>query len=117
MEISTTIGSVLGVYLLVSGVFLITRGKTLPALLKDFFDHKAIVFLTGAVLIFLGGTLAFQEMQEVWVRILGLAILLKGVVYILAPEVLEKISFLRSRRNLSLFGILAMIAGAYLVMM
>lgn len=117
MEISSTIGMVLGVYLLVSGVFLITRGKTLPSLLKDFFEHKAIVFLAGAILIFLGGTLAFQEMQETWVRILGLAILLKGVVYMLAPEVLEKMNFLRSRRNLSLFGILAIIAGIYLVTM
>ena len=53
MEISLIAAKLLGTYLIISGLFLITRGKTVPHLLKDFFEHPAIVYLTGAFLIVL----------------------------------------------------------------
>lgn len=115
MEISSTIPSILGAYLLVSGIFLITKGKTLPTILRDFFDHKAVVFLAGAILIFLGGALAFDKMAETWIRILGSAILLKGAIYILAPEIFEKMNFFKIKQNLFFFGLIAIVAGIYLL--
>lgn len=45
MEISLIVAKVLGLYLIISGFFLIFRGKTVTHLLEDFFGHPAVVYL------------------------------------------------------------------------
>jgi len=117
MDISLIAAKILGVYLVVSGLFLIFRGKTIGRLLKDFFDHPAIVYLTGALLIFLSSLLLVQN--NVWdgswktvVTIFSWMVLLKGVAYILAPDALHKFV---SKKLLTLpfnvYGVIALAAG------
>lgn len=119
MEISLLVAKVLGVYLVVSGCFIIFKGKTLPHLLQDFFDHPAIVYLTGVILIFLSSL--FLVGHNVWdgswrtaVTILMWATLFKGVAYIFFPEVLHRMATKRILNSLSLYGLIAIIAGVYL---
>jgi len=52
METTLLVAKVMGVYLIISGLFLLIRGKSLPMMMKDFFDHPAIVYLTGVILVF-----------------------------------------------------------------
>jgi drug/metabolite transporter (DMT)-like permease len=119
MDIALLVAKVLGVYLVVSGLFLMFRGKTVPHMLKDFFDHPAIVYLAGVILIFLSSLFLVQ--YNIWdgtwrtlITILAWAILAKGVMYILAPEALHKLVTKKVMGAVSLYGIIAVVVGAYL---
>ncbi len=118
MDILILTSKILGVYLVVSGLFLILKAKTVPALLKDFFDHPAVTYLTGVILIFL--TTMFLIQYNVWeyswkgvVTAFAWIVLLKGLVYVFAPKILSE-SVKRFRGWFGAWGVLAIIIGIYL---
>jgi len=119
MDISLVVAKILGVYLVVSGLFLIFRGKTLPHLLQDFFGHPAIVYLTGAILIFLSTLLLIQN--NIWdgtwrtiITVFGWLIFLKGVAYLFIPKMLQKMVSKKFLGALNLYGLIAIVIGLYL---
>jgi uncharacterized protein YjeT (DUF2065 family) len=119
MEISLVVAKVLGVYLIVSGLFLIFRGKTVPQLLRDFFDHPAIMYLTGVILIFLS-TLMLLE-NNIWdgtwrsvVTAFTWLILLKGLLYIFAPHFIQRMADKKLLETVSTYGLIAVIVGVSL---
>lgn len=119
MDMSLVAVKVLGAYLGISGFFLILRGKTVPHLLKDFFGHPAIVYLTGVILIFLSTVFLLQN--NIWdgtwrtvVTFFAWVVLLKGVAYIFAPEELQKLVNKKMLASLNIYGLVAIVLGAYL---
>ncbi len=122
MDITILIAKILGVYLIVSGMFLILRAKTLPVLLKDFFQHEATVFLSGAILLFLGGVLAFRgslvpqyvTTQASWVTVLGWLIMLKGAAYMLIPQKMMHWTMKKMQGPMKLLGLIAVAVGVML---
>ena len=119
MEISLIAAKILGLYLVVSGLFMVFRGKTLPHMMKDFFDHPAVLYLAGVILIFLSALFLLQG--NIWdgtwrtiITIIAWATLIKGVVYILAPEMLRQMVTKKLMDTVNLYGIVAIIAGVYL---
>ena len=119
MEISLIAAKILGVYLVVSGLFMIFRGKTLAHMVKDMFDHPAVLYLAGVILIFL--SVLFLVQSNVWdgtwrtvITIVAWATLFKGVAYILFPEVLRNMVNKKLLDSVNLYGIIAIIAGIYL---
>jgi len=119
MDIALVTAKILGTYLVISGFFLMFRGKTLPYLLKDFFDHPATVYLTGIILIFLSTLLLIQN--NIWdgtwrtiITVLGWLVLLKGLAYIFVPEMLHKLVSRKILESLNVYGIIAVIGGAWL---
>ncbi|KKT01265.1 MAG: hypothetical protein UV76_C0001G0023 [Candidatus Nomurabacteria bacterium GW2011_GWA2_43_15] len=119
MDTTLLVAKVLGVYLVVSGLFLLIKGKTVPHLLKDFFEHPAVVYLTGAILIFLSSMYLIQ--YNVWdgtwhtlVTLFVWIVLLKGVTYILFPQALSELAVKRFKNSFSAYGVIAVIAGLYL---
>jgi len=114
MDISL-VAHVLGVYLIVSGLFIIFRGKTLPHLLKDFFGHPAIVYLTGVILVFLSALVLLQsEAVNSLVTVLAWLVLIKGLSYLFFPEMLQKMVTKKLLDTVSTYGVIAIIAGVYL---
>ena len=116
MDISLVAAKILGTYLTISGLFLLFRGKTVPHLLKDFFDHPAIVYLAGIILIFLSSLLLVQD--NVWdgswrtvVTVLAWRILIKGLFYLFAPEALHRLITKKALDTLNLYGLIAIIFG------
>ena len=116
MDISLVAAKILGVYLVISGLFLIFRGKTIPHLLKDFSDHPAVVYLTGIILVFL--SLLFLIQNNIWdgtwrtvVTIFAWLVLVKGVAYIFVPQALHRMITKRVLATLNLYGLIAIIAG------
>ncbi|MFH1178109.1 MAG: hypothetical protein V1711_00060 [bacterium] len=116
MDISLVAAKILGTYLVISGVFLVFRGKTVPHLLKDFFGHPAVVYLTGVILIFLSSLLLIQN--NIWdgtwrtiITIFAWATLFKGVAYILFPELLHKMVSKKILDSLNIYGLIAIVAG------
>ncbi|KKS03922.1 MAG: hypothetical protein UU58_C0013G0009 [Candidatus Nomurabacteria bacterium GW2011_GWA2_41_25] len=119
MDITILVAKILGIYLVVSGLFLILKGKTVPHLLKDFFDHPAIVYLTGVILIFLSSTYLIQ--YNVWdgtwktvVTFFVWLVMLKGLAYIFAPQMLNEIAVKKFRNTFGIYGLAAVIIGLYL---
>lgn len=120
MDISILFVKVIAVYFVISGAFLILRGKTLPIILKDFFDHPAIGWLTGVVLIFLGAGVIVQKgpaesSVEIWAKVLGWIVLLKGIAYIFIPKIMAKISLKKLDSWFGVCGIIMMLLGVYLL--
>lgn len=114
------IAKVLGVYFMVSGVFVIAKRKTLMLILKDIFAHRAISYLIGILLVFGGAALVLRadtgtDGLSIFVRIIAWAILLKGILYILAPEWLHSMTKQFSKASLSFMGAVTALVGAYLV--
>jgi len=119
MDFSLTMAKVLAVYMVVSGLFLLLRAKTLPMLLKDFFGHPAVVYLAGAILVFLGSTLVFRSQYwaaewQTWTMLFGALVLLKGIVYILIPQALARIHLERSRVGVAITGLISIALGVLL---
>ncbi len=121
MDTSILFLKILALYFVVSGLFLLFKGKTLPFILKDFFDHPAIVFLTGVILLFLGGGVLIQNyanvsnsMTQALVIIFGWLVLLKGLSYIFMPKTLEKVSLKKFNSWLGVLGVIMLILGIVL---
>ena len=116
MDITLIAAKVLGTYLVVSGLFLIFRGKTVPHLLKDFFEHPAIVYLAGVILIFLSSLYLIQS--NIWdgtwrtiITIIAWATLVKGVAYILFPDALHRMVTKKLLDSVNVYGLIAIVAG------
>ena len=110
MESTVLIAQVLGVYFLVSGVFVITHQKTLGLFLKDLFKNRVMTFIVGALLLLGGALIVFRndvggDWLGIFVQVIGWAILIKGALYILAPQRLYAMVRPWSRSTLSLLGV------------
>jgi hypothetical protein len=119
MEITLLVAKVLGVYLIVSGLFLLFRGKTVPHLLQDFFGHPAFVYLTGAILLFLSTTYLLDNntWDGTWRSVITVfmwLVFIKGAAYMLVPEVLHRTVTKRMMGMLNVYGIITVIAGVSL---
>ncbi len=120
METTVLIAKVLGVYFAVSGIFVITHKKTLMLVLKDLFEHRAISFLAGIALVFGGATLVLRgntgtDYLSLFVMVMSWAILIKGIVYIFAPEQLHAMVKKFPVSTMPLVGALITAIGLYLV--
>ena len=120
METTILVAKLLGVYFTVSGIFVLMRGKTLVSVIKDLFEHRAITFIVGAILLLGGAALVLRgdvgnDPLSVFVRVVAWAILLKGVAYIFAPEWLHGIAKRISASSLPLLGVTIAAVGLYLL--
>ena len=119
MDITILVAKILGVYLVVAGLFLLIKGKSIPHLLKDFFDHPATVYLTGIILIFLSSMYLIQ--YNIWdgswktvVTFFVWLVMLKGVTYVFAPKLLSEMNIQKFRSAFGVYGIVAIIIGFYI---
>jgi hypothetical protein len=119
MDIALIVAKLLGTYLVVSGLFLVIRGKTVPHLLNDFFDHPATLYLAGIILVCLSSLLLIEN--NIWdgtwrtlITVFAWLILLKGLAYIFFPDELNKTISKNTGSSYSAFGPIAIIIGLYL---
>lgn len=120
METTLLVSKVMGVYLIISGLFLLIRGKSLPMMMKDFFDHPAIVYLTGVILIFIStlylvGNNVWDGTWNTVVTIFVWMVLAKGIAYVLFPEVLHKVSNNFMVKGLNIYGVVGIVIGLSLL--
>lgn len=119
MDLTVLVAKLLGIYFVVSGLFLIFKGKTISHLLKDFFDHPAIVYLTGVVMIFLSSAYLIQN--SIWdgtwqtvITVFAWFVLLKGLAYIFVPEAFNEFAIKRFKGLFMFYGLIAVIVGVTL---
>lgn len=119
MDVLTLTLKLLAVYMVVSGMFLMFKQKSVPMLLKDFFDHPATVYLTGIILVFLSSMYLIQ--YNVWdatyrtaVTVLAWVVMAKGLAYIFFPKFLNGVVVRKSKNLFGAYGLLSFLVGLYL---
>lgn len=122
MEITFLVAKVMGIYMVVSGFMLILKGKSLVMMMKDFYNHPALVYLTSTILIFLSSIYLIQfnlwdSVPRVIVTIFVWLIMLKGLSYIFIPKLLSGISVKKYQKYFMLYGFIAMFVGIYLFLL
>ncbi|MEK7600990.1 MAG: DUF308 domain-containing protein [Patescibacteria group bacterium] len=120
METTILVAKLLGVYFTVSGIFVVTRGKTLTGVIKDLFEHRAITYVVGAILLLGGSALVLRgdtgnDPLSLFVTVVAWAILIKGIAYILAPEWLHDMAKRMPTRYFPILGALVAVIGLYLL--
>lgn len=82
---------VVSIYYVFSGLMMIFKRKTLVLVLKDFFSHPSVPWITGVFMIFLGGLLVLThniwigDWKTILVSLMSWLILIKGLVYMIWP--------------------------------
>lgn len=119
MDVLTLTIKLLAVYMVVSGLFLIMKQKSVPYLLKDFFGHPATVYLTGIILIFLSSMYLIQ--YNIWngtyataVTVLAWVVMLKGIAYVFFPKLLSEVAIRKSKNLFGIYGLISVFVGLYL---
>ncbi len=120
METTIILAKVLGIYFIVSGVFVVTHKKTLGILLKDIFNSRAITYLIGIALVLGGGALIYrgntgEGALAITVAILSWAVLIKGIFYVFLPDYLYKMTKSIPRSTMTLVASLTILVGIYFV--
>lgn len=119
METTILVIKILGIYMIVSGFMLLVKGKSITNMMKDFFDHPALIYLTSIILIFLSSLYLLQ--YNIWdgtyrtiITIFVWIIFLKGLTYIFLPELLSEISIKKYQKYFAIYGVIAIFVGLYL---
>jgi hypothetical protein len=119
MDTTILVAKVIGIYLVLSGLLLITKKKTFSLILQDYFGHPAIMYLTGVILVFLSASYLLQ--YNIWdgtmrtlVTFVMWLLLIKGVLIIFVPKAFSKMNMDKWRGIFGFYGALAVIAGVYL---
>jgi hypothetical protein len=86
-----TLARIIGPYLLIVGVALLTRPQMLAAMLPDFMHQSGLVFFAGAFTVLAGLILLtahhhWTSPAAIVITLMGAAALLKGAWLMLAPE-------------------------------
>ena len=120
METTLILAKVLGIYFIVSGIFVVTHKKTLGLLLRDLFNNRAITYLIGIALVLGGGALIYrgdtgEGALAITVAILSWAVLIKGIFYVFFPEQLYKMAKSIPRSTMTLIASLIILVGLYFV--
>ena len=120
METTIILAKVLGIYFIVSGVFVVTHKKTLGILLRDLFNNRAITYLIGIALVLGGGALIYrgntgEGALAITVAILSWSVLIKGIFYVFFPEQLYKMTKSIPRSTMTLVASLIILIGIYFV--
>jgi len=119
MEFALIVVKVFAVYLIVSGAVLLLKGKTLPLILKDFFAHPGVVYLTGILLIAVGAVLLlrYNTWTNTWrsfATVAGWLALFKGLAYVFFPNVLAEFPVQKMRGWFGAIGVALIVAGILL---
>lgn len=119
MDNTLLVAKILGIYLVISGFLLLVRGKSITSMMKDFYDHPALIYLTSTILIFISSLYLLQ--YNIWdgtsrviVTIFAWSTFLKGITYIFFPKLLSDISIKKYQKYFALYGVIAIFVGLYL---
>ena len=121
MDVPLLFIKILSVYFVVSGLFLMIKGKTFAHVLKDFFRHPAIVYLTGVLLIFLGGGVLVDLYAQggggslfFYTTVFAWLVFLKGLAYIFMPQAVARLATRKMSSWFGLLGLVMLVLGVYL---
>ena len=121
MEISLLLAQIMGLYLMLEGLTILTRRKFVLNIVNDISNNKALMFVTGAMVFILGLLVVLNHniWEATWrvvPTIIGWGMVIKGALIFFVPGVMmDKAKKFAKNRNLAvLAGVVALAVGAYL---
>jgi len=121
MDLSLLLAQVIGLYLLLEGVVILTQKKFIVNVVSDMSNHKALLYVFGAMLTILGLLIVlnhnvWEATWKVIPTIIGWVLLIKGVLIFFVPKVVMRHArkIARNRNLAVLGGVVALVIGAYL---
>lgn len=122
MEMSILLAQVIGIYLVLEGIVILTQKKFVMNVVDDFGSHKALMYVTGAMVMVLGLLIVLNHnvWESTWrvvPTLVGWAMVLKGVMLFFVPQTIlrQARKFAKNRNMAVLAGVVALAVGAYLV--
>jgi uncharacterized membrane protein len=92
MELSLFLAKLLGLYLLIMGVFMIARGEAISHVIAEMLSNRPTVFLSGLIALIIG--LAMVIGHSVWelnwrglITVIGYLSVAKGIVRVGFPDI------------------------------
>jgi len=121
MDFSLLLAQVIGLYLMLEGVVILTQRKFIMNVVADMSNHKAMMYVLGAMLTILGLLIVLNHnvWESTWrviPTIIGWAMLAKGIMLFFVPKVLMRHArkVAKNRNMAVLAGVVALSVGAYL---
>lgn len=119
MDSTLIIAKTLGVYFIISSLFVILKRKTLAMVLKDLLDHQALTYIVGIIITIAGAALIYSNKVTDgitnFIEIISWMILIKGIFYIFFPEIIKNTLKGFTRITYTLTGLAVLAVGIYLV--
>jgi len=124
MDTSVFLAQVFGLYLVIIGLTVVVRHKSLKQLVDDFIGHKAHVFIVGVLVTIIGLLVVLSHNiwgGETWVTlitVLSWLTLAKGVYYLLTPEnkLKEMVKWTNGHGWYIWSGLISIALGIYLLL-
>jgi len=122
MDISIVLAQIIGIYLVLEGVVILTQKKFVMHVVEDFGRHRALMYVTGAMVLVLGLLVVLNH--NVWEAtwrvvptVIGWVMVIKGVMLFLVPQTILRTArkFAKNRQMATLAGLVALAVGMYLV--
>ena len=124
MELSTFIGQVYGIYLLVTGIILIAYFHELREAMEEFTQSKMLFYLTGQITFVIGLLIVvshtrFDGLLPITVTILGYLTTFKGATILFLPHsfINKVVHFFNKRGWYIAAGVISILLGAFLIFM
>jgi uncharacterized membrane protein len=121
MELSLYLGQLMSVVLVVVGLALLLRSKHYAKTYKAWMKDSALTLFTGMLMLVVGVALVLVHniwiaSWEVLITIVAWAMVLKGVLFLLLPEEMEKLvdSLMKMNWILPLGGVIWVLGGLYM---
>ena len=120
MDVSIFLAKLIGLYLVITSLFIIAKRDTFKAVFVDYFNHPALVLVNGVIALILG--LLIVLVHNVWewnykvlITLFGYLSVLKGIILLFIPEWAHKTSDNLSKGNFYLYeGFIFFLIGIYL---
>lgn len=122
MDFSLLLAQVIGIYLILEGIVVLARRKFVISIVNDLDKNRALMFVTGAMLVVLGLLIVLNHniWEATWrvvPTIVGWGMVVKGVLILFIPGIVLDMAraFGRKRNAAILAGVVALAVGVYLV--
>jgi len=122
MDVSILLAQVIGLYMVLEGLVMLTQRKFILNIVDDMSNHKALMYAVGAMLTILGLLIVlnnniWEASWRILPTIIGWLMLIKGVAIFFVPKIVIKRAkrFAKNRNMAVLVGIVVLAIGAYLV--
>ncbi len=122
MGLTIFLAKVIGAFMVIAGVSVLLKQKSLPSLVEQFLNNSPLRYFTGAVVLIMGLLIVashnfWTSPEQIIISLVGWAALLKGASFMLLPENsftgLAKI--LNNKNWLTIAGLAAIVIGGYLL--
>jgi uncharacterized membrane protein len=122
MELSILLAKLMGLYLMLEGLVLLTQRKAVIHIVNDLSRERALMFVTGAMVVILGLLVILNH--NIWdgtwrvlPTLIGWILVVKGILVLFVPGIMMNFGkkFAQKRNLAVLSGVVALAVGAYLV--